>query len=152
MFKLADWCYSKLPPVTKHPRFWLWMWLLWFTILWALSSRSPDFDKKGPDIPHLDKVAHFCYFMAGGFCFANFLYLRKSFSERWKKIILCTFLAGSLTGTIDEYHQTKIPGRTGNDLGDWIADITGTTAGAYYCLYMWRRLKKRKAFSNQITS
>lgn len=49
---------------------------------------------------------------------------------------------GGLVGIIDEYHQTFTPGRTGNDLGDWIADILGSIAGASYCYYMWKRLTR----------
>ena len=117
------------------------MWVTWFVVLWWLSSGTPEI-KNAPKIPHLDKVAHFCYFMAGGFCFANFLYLQKLESWSWKRIILITLLVGAAVGGIDEYHQTKTPGRTGNDLGDWCADISGTLAGAYYCFSMWKRLIK----------
>jgi len=120
------------------------MWVTWFTVLWWLSSGTPEI-KDVPKIPHLDKVVHFCYFMAGGFCFANFLYLKKLELWSWKRIILITFLVGATVGGIDEYHQTMTPGRTGNDLGDWCADVSGTLAGAYYCLSMWKRLRKNQS-------
>jgi VanZ family protein len=38
-------------------------------------------------------------------------------------------VVGSLYGASDEYHQTFVPGRSGNDLGDWIADTIGTALG-----------------------
>ena len=141
MFKFPDWCYRKSP---SNDRFWIGMWLTWFAVLWWLSSVTPEI-KDAPQIPHLDKVAHFCYFMAGGFCFANFLILTKPVSLSWKRIILITFLVGAAVGAIDEYHQTMTLGRTGNDLGDWCADITGTLAGAYYCFFMWKRLRKNQS-------
>jgi VanZ family protein len=138
MFKFPDWFYGKLP---ANNRFWIGVWVTWFAVLWYLSSVTPEI-KDGPKIPHLDKVAHFCYFMAGGFCFANFLYLNKSFNWSWKRIVIITFLVGATVGAIDEYHQTKTEGRTGNDPADWVADISGSLAGAFYCLSMWKRLKK----------
>jgi len=36
----------------------------------------------------------------------------------------------SAVGGLDEYHQSFTPGRSGNDLGDWLADTLGGTAGA----------------------
>ncbi|MEZ7957749.1 MAG: VanZ family protein [Rubritalea sp.] len=142
MFKFPDWCYGKLP---SNNRFWIGMWLTWAAVLWWLSSGNPEI-KDAPKIPHLDKVAHFCYFMAGGFCFANSLFLKRSVSWSGKRILLITLLAGAAMGAIDEYHQTKTPGRTGNDLGDWCADVSGTLAGAYYCLSMWNRLRKNNQY------
>lgn len=140
MLKFPDWCYSKLP---QSKFFWICAWLIWFSTLWYLSSITPKI-KDAPQIPHLDKVAHFCYFMAGGFCIANALFLRKNKSSSWKQILIISILIGASAGAIDEYHQTFTPGRTGNSYGDWIADTLGTAAGAYYCLLMWKRLAKNK--------
>ena len=143
MFKLPDWCYLKLPSSYK---LWFILWIIWFTTLWILSSGNPEI-KDAPKIPHLDKVIHFCYFMAGGFFFANFLYIKNSPRWSWKKIIIISFIAGTATGALDEYHQSHTRGRQGNDLGDWIADMSGTLAGAYYCYFMWRRIKKSRSVS-----
>jgi len=85
--------------------------------------------------------------MVGGFCFANFLYLKKSPNWGWQRIILITILVGAVAGGIDEFHQTMTPGRTGNDLGDWCADFFGTIAGTYYCFFMWQRLKKNHSLN-----
>lgn len=132
----CDALYRKLP---SHPYFWLLIWITWFSVLWMLSSRVPEI-KHGPKIPHFDKVAHFCYFTAGGFLMANFLHLKTSFP--WRRLALITIIIGATVGIIDEYHQTFTPGRTGNDLGDWIADFTGTIAGVAYCYFMWLRIKR----------
>ncbi len=135
MFKFPDWCYTKLP---NSSRFWIFAWFVWFATLWYLSSTNHA-PKDGPNIPHLDKVVHFCYFMAGGFCFANFLQLNTAFP--WKKVIIATLVIGSAVGMLDEYHQSTTLGRNGNDFGDWLADTLGSLAGALYCYYMWKRLK-----------
>jgi VanZ family protein len=141
MFRFPDWCYRKLP---SSDRFWIALWVTWFAVLWLVSASNPEI-KDAPKIPHLDKIVHFCYFMAGGFCFANFLFLKKSNTWNWKRIILITLLVGAAVGAIDEYHQTMTPGRTGNDFGDWCADVLGTLAGAYYCFFMWKRLTKNES-------
>lgn len=136
MFKFPDWCYRKLP---SHSRFWILLWAAWFLTLWYLSSTNHA-PKDGPNIPHLDKVVHFGYFMIGGFALANYLHLLSA--HTWKKIIIITLIAGSAVGLIDELHQTFTDGRNGNDIGDWIADTLGTFAGSLYCYYMWKRLSK----------
>jgi len=140
MFRLLDWIYSKFP---SYPGFWIVCWLTWNALLWYLSSRPPSMDD-GPKIPHFDKILHFCYFMAGAFCLANFLYLRSAKTTKWVKVIVITCLVGASIGALDEYHQTMTEGRYGNDLGDWFADTLGSLAGAYYCFLMWKRLSKTR--------
>lgn len=137
MFRFPDWCYRRLP---SQPLFWALLWAAWFMVLWSLSSSDPKIDN-GPEIPHLDKVMHFGYFMIGGFCVANFLHLKDVWS--WKKIILVSVILGAAVGAIDEYHQSFNPTRSGNDFGDWLADTLGALAGSFYCYRMWIRLKRQ---------
>lgn len=133
MFKFPDLCYRLLPPSA-----WIWfgLWAIWFCVLWILSGSNPKIDN-APKIPHFDKILHFGYFMIGGFCIANGLNLKSSY--RWKTIILIAFIVGATVGASDEYRQSFTIGRSGNDIGDWIADISGTLAGSFYCFYMWKR-------------
>ncbi len=138
MFKFPDWCYHQFP---SSKRLWIILWLVWFIVLWFLSSRSPEPNQE-PGIPHMDKVLHFGYFMLGGFLLSNFFYLIKHPLWTWKKIILLTFIAGATVGAIDEHHQTYTKGRMGHSIGDWIADACGSIAGASYCFFMWRRMTK----------
>ncbi len=138
MFRFPDWCYRRLP---SQPLFWLILWIVWFSILWTLSSSNPDLDK-GPELPHIDKVYHLAYFMIGGFAAANFLYLKFRFN--WKKVFIIVVIAGSAVGIIDEYHQSFTPGRSGNDVGDWIADTLGAYTGCLYCYLMWQRFNTDK--------
>jgi VanZ family protein len=48
--------------------------------------------------------------------------------------------AGSLYGVSDEIHQAFVPGRS-SDVLDWMAD----TAGTLVALYLFRRLRARRA-------
>ena len=36
----------------------------------------------------------------------------------------------AMVGVLDEWHQSWIPERSGNDFGDWLADVAGALAGA----------------------
>lgn len=139
MFKFPDWCYGKLP---SNYTFWFIAWLFWLLTLCLLSSGTQAV-KHSPDIPHIDKVAHFGYFMLGSFFFANFLYLKKPNPRNWKAIIIATIITGSIVGAIDELHQNFTAGRTGCDPADWLADVLGTIAGLYYCYSMWQRLSEK---------
>jgi len=134
MFRFPDWIYRQLP---SQAIVWLLLWAVWFGILWTLSGSNPQIDQ-APEIPHFDKVLHFGYFMIGGFCAANFFHIKSRLP--WKKIFLIVLLIGATVGAIDEYHQSFTPGRSGNDIGDWLADSLGTFAGCLYCYFMWNRL------------
>lgn len=102
--------------------------VIWGLVLFTLSSRSTL--PQGPEIPYQDKVVHFLYFSGGGFCFA-FALLHRQFPRRGRRFWgLTGILFGLIIGALDEYHQTFTPGRSGNDLGDLIADFTGAGAGA----------------------
>jgi len=139
VFTFPDWCYRQFP---ENRKLWLILWATWFTVLWLLSSLSPD-QNQDPGIPHMDKVMHFGYFMLGGFFICNFFYLKMHPAWSGKKLIVLTCIIGATVGAIDEHHQTYTPGRTGHSIGDWVADVSGSVAGAFYCYFMWRRLNKK---------
>lgn len=115
------------PP--RKPVFWLAALVIWFAVLWILSSTQPSVPQ-APPIPHLDKVAHFGYFFGGGGLLAALFYRLNPTSPRWGRIILGTVVLLALVGALDEYHQTFTPGRSGNDPWDWLADVLGALAGA----------------------
>ena len=123
----------------KSPLFYLITWVLWVTVLWFLSSRTPSAQSL-PAIPHFDKVLHFGYFACGaslltGFC-KNSGIKRKGFS-----IFLIVFFTGAAIGALDEYHQSHVPGRFGNDLWDWLADCLGSICGSLFTLWGWARYR-----------
>lgn len=109
---------------------------IWGLTLWFLSAGNPA-PKNGPEIPHLDKLAHFLYFSAGGASLATFgLVFRPDMkNRRWLLFVLVALIC-SVIGRLDEYHQTFTPGRSGNDTGDWIADSLGGAAGVIFVIYL----------------
>ena len=86
-----------------------------------------------------DKVQHFAYFSVWGFCFHQALRL-----PNWKLGVLATVLFCALNGALDEWHQTFTPGRSGNDVFDWLADVLGGCfAAALGTLITRRRAQTR---------
>lgn len=120
----------KLPTVTRSPWLWLSGYFVWFFTLWALSS-GPVPVKTGVEIPHLDKVVHFGYFFGGAGLLAAFLYRLQAPAPDWLKIFTILILVMTCVGSLDEFHQSLVPERSGNDAPDLTADILGAIAGFY---------------------
>jgi VanZ family protein len=118
-----------------------WLWAMavtvWAVLLWRLSSRPIGVPV--PSIPHWDKAAHLLYFTCGSFCFCRLLHLlRPAWSRR--TLVLATVAFATSVGALDEFHQSFVPGRSGNDPWDWLADTLGGLTGALiYMLWMPRR-------------
>lgn len=113
----------------RSPRLWFAGFLTWAVSLFILSSLSKALPDGGPEIPHLDKIVHFGYFMGGAFMFATWMLLRKGTRTPLRLRIILPFAVFALIGMLDEYHQTFTPGRSGNDPFDWLADILGSLTG-----------------------
>lgn len=116
------------PP--RHPLFWLGCFVLWFAVLWLLSSGRPSLPGS-LTIPHLDKIAHFGYFFGGGGILTAYLYCRKPSAPNWQRLIALSVISLAFIGGLDEFHQTFTPGRSGNDCWDWLADVLGALAGGF---------------------
>jgi VanZ family protein len=110
------------------PRFAALLWVLWLATLWWLSSRSAPVAKL-PTFQFGDKVAHFGYFFVGGSLLVIAL---RDVIPNWKKRALCVIAASALVGAGDEFHQSFVPNRYGNDPWDWLADVLGGTAAALF--------------------
>ena len=80
------------------------------------------------DIP-IDKVYHFGYFFGGAGLLSAALFLQKRWSLHWSTIHLIVVLALFAVGSLDEWHQSWYPFRSGNDAADLTADIIGALAG-----------------------
>ena len=103
--------------------------LLWFVILFILSSFSQPLPDNAPSIPFLDKILHFGYFLGGGIILTTWMLLKSKKTKVPASHYLVPILFFALIGLLDEYHQTFTPGRSGNDGFDWVAYITGATVG-----------------------
>ena len=91
---------------------------------------------QGPEIPFFDKILHFGYFGIGG---ALLAFISLAFRGELGKPLFFIFLAlGMSVGALDEWHQSWVPGRTGSDLGDFIADSVGTLIGLLSAQQVWR--------------
>jgi VanZ family protein len=108
--------------------------VVWFTGLWMLSSMKGD-QIDLPSFDHADKVAHFSYFLAGGFLFAWMVRRSVKWTD-WRIALLTLALMGAV-GAVDEVHQFWTPGRSGADHGDWLADVSGGLAGAWIFLIIY---------------
>jgi len=116
----------------------------WFLLLWYLSS-NPFPEIPGPDLfPHADKVMHAGYFFGGGLFLYSALYFSTSHSSNWFLVIL-TIVGIAFVGWLDEYHQSFVPGRSGNDLGDFLADVLGGLLAVVVCPFILRRAVNRIA-------
>ncbi len=124
----------------RNPRFWLACFLLWFAVLWLLSSFTLG-TKLAVPVDNFDKVEHFGYFFGGSGLLCAYLFRRNPDHPNWKAIIGGVIVAIALTGCLDEYHQTFTPGRSGNDPYDLLADVLGATAGAFTFKRIHHRFK-----------
>lgn len=119
--------------------------MLWALVAaWAagityLSSLTPE---RLPEMrwEHADKLSHFAAFAVGGFL--TTYAVRWSFPMGWglSALLAVTFVA--LFGVLDEVHQIFVPGRSGADVGDWIADFLGALAGSQ-CARLFHAILRR---------
>ena len=121
--------------------------LFWFALLcWAggmlwLSSLTPQ---ELPDAAFIawDKINHFLAYGVGGWLAAGALRLSRPLAPVAGRIVLAVVLVAAF-GIVDEVTQALTPGRTGGDIGDWIADVLGAGAGAAASIPTQRRLHRR---------
>ena len=125
-----------MPGIPRSPKFWLFAVGMWFAVLWLLSSFSTG-PQSAPEIPHIDKIAHFGYFFGGGGLFAAYLFRRRPDAPDWRKIIGFTLLFFAIVGALDEWHQTFIQGRAGQPT-DVAIDTVGATIALALLAAQWR--------------
>jgi len=115
-----------------HPRTWFTAVVVWAVALFMLSHQS-HLSPPGPEFDNKDKVLHATYFALGGISF--FMTLRLTMpSMSVLKTCIWVVLFCSLVGVADEYHQSHVPNRSGNDVGDWLADTLGGMIACGACL------------------
>ena len=118
----------RLPLFARSSPLWSILFIAWFITLWCLSSK-PLPGPKAPDILPIDKILHFGYFFGGGGLLSAAIFLRKRSVIHWSSVHLLVVLTLFAVGSLDEWHQSWYPFRSGNDAGDLSADILGALAG-----------------------
>jgi VanZ family protein len=122
----------KLSSILRSAYLWFLLYACWFGTLWFLSS-GPVAVKTGVEIPHFDKVAHFGYFFGGSGLLCAFLYRVSRARIEWSHLLVVVMLTMVSVGSLDEWHQSWVPERSGNDALDLCADVLGSLAG--YCVF-----------------
>jgi VanZ family protein len=112
----------------RHPATWFTAFAIWFATLWWLSSGVPDFPE-GLNFRASDKLLHFGYFFGGAGLLSAALFRRNPELHASTRILIVIIVV-TLVGASDEIHQSYVPGRSGNDAGDLIADFLGAIVGA----------------------
>lgn len=125
----------------SSPATWFCGYLLWFVVLFLLSSISPENPGK-VEVPHLDKVAHASYFTLGSAVLGvGILLVRRGIPRR--RLLLLLVGAALVVGGFDEWHQTHTAGRSGNDLGDLSADGLGGVLGFFVAGWLFGFAERR---------
>jgi VanZ family protein len=126
-----------MPSILSKALYWRLAVLVWGVVLYALSAQ-PGIALPG-GFPGIDKVEHATYFTLGGMCFLLGLRLAGLAQGRMTAIVL-TVLFCSFVGVLDEWHQLHVPGRSGGDVWDWLADTLGGFIGAHAAFWVQRWL------------
>lgn len=127
----------KLPRFLSSPMFWRVLTVAWIGVLWWLSSQS--FLPKAGDFESADKWEHTIFFGIGGTCFLLSLRLAGR-ARSFGAALGLTLAFCALNGVVDEWHQLYTPGRSGADVWDWAADVTGGLVGTLAALLVQRWL------------
>lgn len=112
-----------------------WLAVFAYAILISIGSSIP-----GHEMPHYGFLIHDKIIHASEYSIFGFLLARAFGLRRW----WWAAIAGGLFGVVDEFHQTFTPNRSGNDPGDMLADLVGSTIGAF-AHYQLQRLRAKKA-------
>ena len=116
-------------PWISSPRLWLAGFLLWAAYLFILSSNPGSVTEGAPQIPHIDKILHWGYFMGGAGLFTTWLLLRHGTDSRRALRIFLPIALLCAIAAFDENRQSFSPARSGNDPIDWLADAIGSVTG-----------------------
>ena len=104
----------------------------WAAVIFGLSSRPT---LPGPELPGVDKVAHFG-------AYALLAWLLAFAAGRSRLPIALAVVLGLLYGATDEIHQSFVPGRS-PDVLDWFADAAGVAAATF--AYVRRRARRAQS-------
>ena len=132
--------------MVRNPTLWWSLVVAWFITLFLLSS-MPKLPP-GPKIPFEDKIAHTVYYSLGAACVYLARRLGRSPSTG-RAAVVAAVLFCMAVGAFDEWHQTFVPNRSGNDPFDWLADTLGGFVGS---LLGWAALRVVRVRNSGITA
>lgn len=92
------------------------------------------------------KIAHFSIYALVGFLL---MALFSTYSINEKNKIIYTLIIGAIYATSDEFHQSFIPGRSGQ-ASDVFLDTIGVTVGGLLILLIIKTVKKLKKNKNSL--
>ena len=85
-----------MPRLPRNPNVWLAGFLLWFGVLWAVSSFKLPGDFV-PPVKNFDKIEHFGYFFGGSGLLCAWLYRRRPERPEWAKLITAAVVVETTT-------------------------------------------------------
>ena len=109
-------------------------------MIFYFSSRTGGSMPRWEFLRH-DKILHACEYSGLGLLLA-FAAVQSIASER--RVVVLAMALALAWAVGDEFHQTFVPGRQGNDPGDLAADAAGSTAGVV-AFISFRRLAARRS-------
>lgn len=112
--------------------------LCWAIAILGLSSLTP---RELPESAFLlwDKLNHVLAFAVGGWLAATALRVSRPTMPVAGALVAAVVLIAAF-GVLDETVQTLTPGRSGGNLGDWVADVIGAVLGALLSVPTCRRI------------
>ena len=121
-------------PLRTFLRYWLPL-LIYVGLIFLLSSLSKIPYSILGFVP--DKLLHFVEYALLAALIARAIYSLPKPSAWWV-VLLITFVAVAILGTLDELYQSAIPRRS-PELLDWVADVSGGLLGGicYLFLKLW---------------
>jgi len=115
--------------------------ILVMAVIYMLSSLPGD-DSLLNTFEFSDKIKHFIAYFVLGITYCMWIsresWLAKPFFWCVIVVVMCTTL-----GILDEYHQSFVPGRSGNDLKDLAADFVGGLVSVFLYLFFMVKHSKR---------
>lgn len=137
-----------LKRLRRWPSIYYWLPLLvWMGIIFWFSSQPQPIDLPEPWLETLvGEIGHMIGYAGLGLLWWRTLAARQTSSER--QTLALAFLLTALYAISDEYHQTFVPGRSGNVV-DVLIDATGTALGLWL-LRRWQQKRQPRRLARSV--
>lgn len=127
--------------------------ILIMILIWNFSAQNST-DSDGLSIPlaallglsnsALRKIAHFIIYLILGVSLTNAFRSLKPKKFPYLRPLILSAIIALVYASLDEYHQSFIPGRDGNP-GDILIDTLGAIAGICIFVTIFCRIKQKKS-------